>query len=55
VTTCYVDAEVGLVHVFEVDEDAPTPRGTRCDCEQATWGEMDDLLTLTEMWAIGAR
>ena len=47
---CYVTPEGVLVHIFEANESEPTPRDRRCDCRDATWGEMDDLLTLTEMW-----
>jgi len=37
-------------HVFEIEEDSPTPRYRECLCGEHTWGEMDDLLMLTEMW-----
>ena len=37
-------------HIFEVEEDAPTPRDRTCDCGEFTWGWMDDQLMLTEMW-----
>lgn len=38
------------VHIFETEEGEPTPRDRKCLCGDHTWGEMDDLLTLTEMW-----
>lgn len=50
---CQFDAaEECLVHIFDVEDDVLTPREQRCDCGEVTWGEMDDLLTLTTMWAL---
>ena len=40
----------GTTHVFEVEDDVPTPRDRKCDCGEFTWGYMDDTLTMTEMW-----
>ena len=47
---CYRDDRGHLIHAFEVESDEVVPRDRKCDCGNATWGEMDDLLTLTEMW-----
>jgi hypothetical protein len=50
VSDCYDDDRGVRIHVFECEDGEVTPRDRRCACERATWGEMDDLLTLTEMW-----
>ena len=38
------------LHLWEIEDDEPTPRYAYCLCGEHTWGEMDDLLMLTDMW-----
>lgn len=40
-----------FVHIFHVTANwLQTPRTSTCLCGEVTWGEMDDLRTLTKMW-----
>lgn len=43
----------GTLHIFETEEiEAMTPPERRCECGSHTWGEMDDLLILNNMWEV---
>ncbi len=51
VPECVEDEDGQTLHVFEAeDPEGETPRSRRCVCGETTYGEMDERLTLEEMW-----